>query len=48
MTEETNPDPARRAEFDRLHHLSVMLNGGVMLLNLAALLASAVALTPRG
>jgi len=48
VTEEANPDPARRAEFDRLHHLSVMLNGGVMLLNLAALLASAVALTPRG
>jgi len=35
VTEETNPDPARRAEFDRL-------------LNLGALLASAVALTPRG
>ena len=48
VTEEANPDPARRAEFDRLHHLSVMLNGGVMLLNLGALLASAVALTPRG
>src|SRR6185437_8277791 len=48
VTEEATPDPARRAEFDRLHHLSVMLNGGVMLLNLAALLASAVALTPRG
>ena len=48
VTEEANPDPARRAEFDRLHHLSVMLNGTVMLLNLGALLASAVALTPRG
>jgi MFS family permease len=48
VTEEVNPDPARRAEFDRLHHLSVMLNGGVMLLDLGALLASAVALTPRG
>ncbi|MGH3628270.1 MAG: hypothetical protein ACRDRL_12635, partial [Sciscionella sp.] len=48
VTEEPTPDPARRAEFDRLHHLSVMLNGGVMLLNLGALLASAVALTPRG
>ena len=48
VTEEENPDPARRAEFDRLHHLSVMLNGGVMLLNLGALLVSAVALTPRG
>ena len=48
VTEEANPDPARRAEFDRLHHLSVMLNGGVMLLDLAALFVSAVALTPRG
>jgi hypothetical protein len=48
VTEEVNPDPARRAEFDRLHHLSVMLNGGVMLLNLGALLVTAVALTPRG
>jgi hypothetical protein len=46
VTEEANPDPARRAEFDRLHHLSVMLNGAVMLLNLAALFSSAVALTP--
>ncbi len=48
ITTEPNPDPGRRAEFDRLHHLSVMLNGAVMLLNLAALLSSAVALTPRG
>ena len=48
VTTEVNPDPARRAEFDRLHHLSVMLNGAVMLLNLAALFSSAVALTPRG
>jgi hypothetical protein len=48
VTEEASPDPARRAEFDRLHHLSVMLNGGVMLLNLAALLSTAAALTPRG
>jgi hypothetical protein len=48
VTEEANPDPVRRAEFDRLHHLSVMLNGAVMLLNLAALFSSAVALTPRG
>jgi len=48
VTEEANPDPARRAEFDRLHHLSVMLNGGVMLLNLGALLSTAAALTPRG
>jgi uncharacterized protein DUF4149 len=48
VTEESSPDPARRAEFDRLHHLSVILNGAVMLLDLGALLASAVALTPRG
>ncbi len=48
VVEEQNPDPARRAEFDRLHRLSVMLNGGVMLLNLAALLATAAALAPNG
>jgi Domain of unknown function (DUF4149) len=48
VTTQPNPDPARRAEFDRLHHLSVMLNGAVMLLNLAALFSSAVALAPRG
>lgn len=48
VTEEANPDPARRAEFDRLHRLSVMLNGGVMLLDLAALFASAAALTWHG
>jgi uncharacterized membrane protein len=47
VTEEANPDPARRAEFDRLHHLSVMLNGGAMLLETVALLLSAVGLTPR-
>jgi hypothetical protein len=47
VTEEANPDPARRAEFDRLHHLSVVLNGVVMLLDLAALLATAVALAPQ-
>jgi len=48
VVEEQNPDPARRAEFDRLHRLSVMINGGVLLLNLAALLATAAALTPNG
>ncbi len=47
VAEETSPDPARRAEFDRLHRLSVILNGAVMVLNLAALLSSAAALTPR-
>lgn len=48
VVEEQNPDPARRAEFDRLHRLSVMINGGVLLLNLGALLATAAALTPNG
>ena len=48
VVEEQNPDPARRAEFDRLHRLSVMLNGGVMILNLVALLSTAAALTPNG
>ena len=45
VVEEQNPDPARRAEFDRLHKLSVMLNVGVMVLNLTALLTTATALT---
>lgn len=47
VTEEANPDPVRHAEFDRLHHLSVMLNGGAMLLEVIALLLSAAALSPR-
>ena len=48
VSEEANPDPARRAEFDRFHHLSVLLNGAVMLLDVGALLATAIALTPPG
>ena len=48
VVEDQNPDPVRRAEFDRLHRLSVILNGGVMLLNLAALFTTVVALTPNG
>jgi hypothetical protein len=48
VSEEANPDPARRAEFDRLHHLSVLLNGAVMLLDVGALLATAITLTPPG
>ncbi len=48
VSEEANPDPARRAEFDRLHHLSVLLNGAVMLLDVGALLATSIALTPPG
>jgi uncharacterized membrane protein len=45
---EANPDPARKAEFDQLHRLSVVLNGGVMVANLLALLSTATALAPRG
>ncbi|MGB6553415.1 MAG: DUF4149 domain-containing protein [Candidatus Binataceae bacterium] len=48
VSEEQNPDPVRKAEFDHLHHLSVYLNGAVLLLNLAALAATAEALTRRG
>jgi p-aminobenzoyl-glutamate transporter AbgT len=33
--------PAGKAEFDRLHRLSVILNGTVLILNLGALAASA-------
>lgn len=45
VSEEANPDPARKAEFDTLHRLSVQLNGAVMVLDLIALLATAAALT---
>ncbi|HLW69990.1 MAG TPA: DUF4149 domain-containing protein [Candidatus Binataceae bacterium] len=48
VTTDPTPDPARKAEFDQLHRLSVALNGGTMILNLLALLTTAVALTPRG
>ena len=48
VTTEANPDPARKAEFDQLHRLSVALNGGVMVLNLLALLSTATAVAPRG
>jgi hypothetical protein len=44
VAEEPNPDAARKAEFDRLHRLSVSLNGGVMVLDLLALLSTAAAL----
>lgn len=47
VAEEANPDPARKAEFDRLHRLSVQLNGAVMILDLLALLATASAMAPR-
>jgi Domain of unknown function (DUF4149) len=45
VNEEPNPDPVRKAEFDRLHHLSVNINGGVIVLNLIALASTAAALT---
>ncbi len=48
VSEEANPDPATKAEFDNLHHLSVMLNGAVLLLDLFALFGTAAALAPRG
>jgi len=48
VTEETNPDPVRKAEFDKLHRMSVMLNGAVLLLNIAAIVGTAGALTARG
>jgi hypothetical protein len=45
VAEEPQPDVGRKAEFDRLHRLSVSLNGGVMVLNLLALLSTAAALS---
>ena len=48
VSEEANPDPAIKAEFDKLHHLSVMLNVAVLLLDLVALFGTAAALAPRG
>jgi hypothetical protein len=45
VTEEPNPDPARKGEFDRLHQLSVRLNGVVIVLNLIALASTATAVT---
>jgi hypothetical protein len=47
VSEQENPDPAIKAEFDNLHHLSVMLNGAVLLLDLIALFGTAAALAPR-
>jgi hypothetical protein len=47
VAEEASPDQARKAEFDRLHHLSATLftiTGG---LNLVALIATAAALSSR-
>jgi Domain of unknown function (DUF4149) len=45
VTEEANPDPARKAQFDSLHRLSVQINGSVILLDVLTLLATAAALT---
>jgi hypothetical protein len=47
VNEEENPDPAGKAEFDRLHQLSVRLNGAVIILNLIALATTAAAVAPR-
>ncbi len=48
VAEEPSPDPARKAEFARLHRVSVILNGAVFLLDLVALFGTAQALAPRG
>jgi MFS family permease len=45
VNEETTPDPARKAQFDSLHRLSVQINGGVIVLDLLTLLVTAAALT---
>ena len=47
VAEEANPDPARKAEFDRLHHLSATLFTITGALDLLALIATAAALSPR-
>ncbi len=48
VNESPNPYPAIKAEFDALHHRSVILNGAVLLLNIAAIVGTAGALTPHG
>lgn len=48
VTEDANPDPVKKAEFDSLHRNSVILNGAVLLLNIAAIAGTAGALTSRG
>jgi hypothetical protein len=48
VNESPNPDPVKKAEFDKLHHNSVILNGTVLLLNLAAIVGTAGALTRNG
>ncbi|HLH76967.1 MAG TPA: DUF4149 domain-containing protein [Candidatus Binataceae bacterium] len=44
VTEEAHPDPVRKAQFDRLHHLSVQLNASAMVLETIAVLTTAAAL----
>ena len=48
VNEDPNPDLVKKAEFDRLHHTSVILNGTVLLLNIAAIVGTSGALIPRG
>jgi hypothetical protein len=48
VTEEANPDPVKKAEFDKLHRMSVILNGAVLILNIAAVVGASGALTARG
>ena len=48
VAEDSSPQPEQKAEFDRLHALSVYLNGAVLLLNVGALVTTAGALTGRG
>lgn len=48
VAEEATPDPIRKAEFDRLHHLSATLFVITGALNLIALAGTAAALSSRG
>jgi hypothetical protein len=48
VTEDPNPDPVKTAEFEWLHRNSVILNGTVLLLNIAAIVGTAGAMTSRG
>jgi hypothetical protein len=48
VTEDPNPDPVKKAEFDSLHRNSVILNSAVLLLNIAAIAGTAGALTSHG
>jgi uncharacterized membrane protein len=47
VAEEANPDPARKAEFDRLHHLSATLFVITGVLDLVALAGTAAALSSQ-